>query len=76
MSSPPDNSSAGDGVGDPDQGGVGPAVGCGAGGGALGTIIGGPLGAASGIIFSLAVARFPLSPSSVSSKSPVPQKSS
>jgi len=48
--SPPDNSSASDGVGDPDQGGVGPAVGCGGGGAALGTIIGGPLGAAAGII--------------------------
>lgn len=49
--SPPDNSPAGDGAGDPDQGGVGPAVGCGAGGGALGTIIeSDPLGAAAGVI--------------------------
>ena len=49
--SSPDNPPAGDSAGDPEQGGVGPAVGCGAGGGVLGTIIeSDPLGAAAGII--------------------------
>jgi hypothetical protein len=47
---PPSNSSAGDGAGDPEQGGIGPAVGCGGGGYALGTIIGGPLGLVAGTI--------------------------
>jgi len=48
--SQPDNSSTSDGGGDPDQGGIGPAVGCDGGGTALGEVIGGPLGLAGGII--------------------------
>jgi len=49
--SSPDNPPAGNSAGDPEQGGVGPAVGCGVGGGVLGTIIeADPLGAAAGVI--------------------------
>jgi Putative peptidoglycan binding domain len=48
--SPLDNSPAGDGGDSLDQGGVGPAVGCGGGAGVLGEVIGGPLGVAGGII--------------------------